>query len=65
MYIQFICCIMCLCVCVCTSRYNSGSKKFSEVTTTKHMSATIDAVTLYNSYWTKKKVEKKAPMGYC
>ena len=56
---------MCLCVCVCTSRYNSGSKKFSEVTTTKHMSATIDAVTLYNSYWTKKKVEKKAPMGYC
>ena len=48
-----------------TFRYNSGAKKFIQVTTTKHISATIDAVCTYNTYWTKKKTEKKAPVGYC
>jgi len=35
-------------------RYNSGTKTFSEVTSTKHLSATIDAVILLNALWQKK-----------
>ncbi len=37
-------------------RYNSGAKKFAEVRSTKHLSVSIDAVVIYNSYWQKKKV---------
>lgn len=32
-------------------RYNSGAKSFSEVTSTKHLSVSIDAVVLHNSVW--------------
>ncbi|ESO04191.1 hypothetical protein HELRODRAFT_191743 [Helobdella robusta] len=34
-------------------KYNSGAKNFFEVTSTKHLSATIDGVTLYGAVWQK------------
>jgi Microtubule-binding calmodulin-regulated spectrin-associated len=41
-----------------TVRYNSGAKNFTEVTTTKHLSTTIDAVTIFTAYWQKKPAAK-------
>lgn len=38
------------------SRYNSGSKCFSQVHT-KHLTVTIDAFTIHNSLWQGKKVQ--------
>lgn len=35
-------------------RYNSGGKKFTEVSTTKHLSVSIDAITIHNHLWQKK-----------
>lgn len=32
-------------------RYNSGGKSFSEVTSTKHLSVSIDAVVIHNALW--------------
>ncbi|KAH9282858.1 Calmodulin-regulated spectrin-associated protein 1-B [Echinococcus granulosus] len=32
-------------------KYNSGAKQFSEITSTKHLSAVVDAVTIQNSWW--------------
>jgi len=40
-------------------RYNSGAKNFSEVTTTKHLSTTIDAVAIFTVYWQKKPAAKE------
>jgi hypothetical protein len=37
-----------------TFRYNSGGKSFTEVTSTKHLSVSIDAVVLMNSFWKSK-----------
>jgi len=34
-------------------RYNCGAKNFTEVTSTKHLTTTIDAVTISNSIWLK------------
>ncbi|XP_041360750.1 calmodulin-regulated spectrin-associated protein 1-like isoform X2 [Gigantopelta aegis] len=39
-------------------KYNSGAKSFTEVTSTKHLSVSIDAVVLHNSLW---KTGKPAP----
>lgn len=49
------------CVCHCDNelstfavwdcRYNSGGKSFSEVTSTKHLSVSIDAVVIHNALW--------------
>ncbi|XP_074656708.1 calmodulin-regulated spectrin-associated protein 1-like [Tubulanus polymorphus] len=36
-------------------KYNSGSKSFSVISSTKHMSVSIDAVTISNHYWQSKK----------
>jgi hypothetical protein len=41
-----------------TRRYNCGAKNFTEVTTTKHLSTTIDAVTIFTVYWQKKPAAK-------
>ncbi|XP_070209593.1 calmodulin-regulated spectrin-associated protein 1-like isoform X2 [Littorina saxatilis] len=35
-------------------KYNSGGKSFNEVTSTKHLSVSIDAVVLMNVYWKAK-----------
>ncbi|XP_076456389.1 uncharacterized protein LOC143290762 [Babylonia areolata] len=35
-------------------KYNSGGKSFNEVTSTKHLSVSIDAVVLKNVYWKTK-----------
>ena len=35
-------------------RYNSGGKKFTEVLSTKHLSVSIDAITIHNHLWQKK-----------
>uniref|UniRef100_A0A5K3EVK9 CKK domain-containing protein n=1 Tax=Mesocestoides corti TaxID=53468 RepID=A0A5K3EVK9_MESCO len=32
-------------------KYNSGAKQFSEITSTKHLSAVVDAITIQNSWW--------------
>ena len=32
-------------------RYNSGGKSFSQVASTKHISVSIDAVSLQNTVW--------------
>ena len=42
-------------------RYNSGAKSFSEITSTKHISVSIDAVTIQNQYWQKKNPPAKKP----
>jgi calmodulin-regulated spectrin-associated protein len=34
-------------------KYNCGAKNFTEVTSTKHLTTTIDAVTVVNSVWVK------------
>lgn len=34
-------------------RYNCGAKNFTEITSTKHLTTTIDAVTIMNSMWLK------------
>lgn len=34
-------------------KYNSGAKQFSEITSTKHLSAVVDAITIHDSLWTK------------
>lgn len=38
-------------LCVSKIRYNSGAKQFSEITSTKHLSAVVDAITIQNSWW--------------
>ena len=42
-------------------RYNSGGKSFSEITSTKHISVSIDAVTIQNHFWQKKNPPAKKP----
>ncbi|VDN96486.1 unnamed protein product, partial [Rodentolepis nana] len=34
-------------------KYNSGAKQFSEITSTKHLSAVVDAITIQNSWWVR------------
>lgn len=41
-------------------KYNSGAKSFSEVSSTKHISVSIDAVSLQNTVWKQSKVPAKA-----
>ena len=38
---------------ICRDRYNSGAKSFSEVKSTKHLTATIDAITVLSLVWQK------------
>ena len=40
-------------------RYNSGAKSFSEVSSTKHVSVSIDALVLQNSVWKPAKAPAK------
>ncbi|KAK3087075.1 hypothetical protein FSP39_001312 [Pinctada imbricata] len=40
-------------------KYNSGGKNFSEVTSTKHLSVSIDAVVIHNALWKTSKVPAK------
>ncbi|CAH8465958.1 unnamed protein product [Schistosoma turkestanicum] len=34
-------------------KYNSGAKQFTEITSTKHLSPVVDAVTIHDSLWSK------------
>ncbi|VDN13450.1 unnamed protein product [Dibothriocephalus latus] len=34
-------------------KYNSGLKQFTEITSTKHLSTVVDAITIKNSYWAR------------
>lgn len=47
-------------------RYNSGGKSFSEVTSTKHLSVSIDAVVIHNALWktSAKPPQKRWNTGY-
>ncbi|CAI2725465.1 unnamed protein product [Schistosoma spindalis] len=34
-------------------KYNSGSKQFTEITSTKHLSPVVDAITIHDALWSK------------
>ena len=41
-------------------RYKSSGKSFSEVSTTKHISVSIDAIVIFNSLWKPSKAAAAA-----
>ena len=44
-------------------KYNSGSKRFSKIPTTQHLSVSVDAVSMYQNYWQARHAPHSAPLN--